>query len=380
MKTTIQLTFLFFLLFAMGCENGSDPEKKDPVDPSVKSCENSKSTHEFTWRVDTIGYSVSNVAGIWAFSDSDVYVIGNLTISRPNDPNPKGSLGLHWDGKTWSKNIYGTWLEIGNDPESLTGDKSELVVVGDGFGYNVPAIGEFNNATKKWKTTQFTDDGIFLSAWTDGTGYFLAGGTNGILYERKNRSSGWTKINGPLNGNIFSLTGVSSKLFFAFMYAPFSNNEEVWMSKNGKWTQIYSTENPDLKTALPGTKGTRIHHIDGFFCDVTKVFTLYTTSTPFQVFELKEADSLFTKVSIPFTSQVPTYWQAIMVIKPNDLWVHGNYLFHWDGKTVKEIVIPGYPGYAKSRQVAQTTTGKVFLPLYKNEGGPWIMAIGTPGN
>jgi hypothetical protein len=118
--------------------------------------------------------------------------------------------GRHWNGNVWSDSIHGTWGynnatqrwgDIAIGPLDVTGDDHFMVTVGFwGIGaIDYAGVAEFDNNMKKWKSYQLTAVGNLYSVWTDGKGYFIAVGDNGMVYTKDGYSATWNYTKAPTN-------------------------------------------------------------------------------------------------------------------------------------------------------------------------------------
>jgi hypothetical protein len=72
MKQMIVIAFVLSMLFT-----GLECKKEPPTNsPPPTSCDSPPGNRSFTWRTDTVAWWPSEVGGVWAFSDTDAYVIG----------------------------------------------------------------------------------------------------------------------------------------------------------------------------------------------------------------------------------------------------------------------------------------------------------------
>ncbi len=178
------ILFLSLALLFLGC-----PDKPcTTCPPPATNCDYPAGNRSFTWRLDTVAWWPSEVGGVWAFSDSDAYVMGNMHGSTV--PGQASYLGLHWNGKQWDEPIdYYTVLHLSND---VTGDDHYMVSVGYwAVGDGKAGLAEFDNNTKRWKALQFRTSGDLRSVWTDGKGYFIAVGDNGMVYTKDGYDAEW---------------------------------------------------------------------------------------------------------------------------------------------------------------------------------------------
>ena len=112
------LVLIYFSLASLKCKK--DYPTQPP--PLPTNCEYAAGNRNFTWRLDTVAWFPSTIGGVWAFSDTDAYVMGYI------DGKPPYILraGRHWNGKIWEDNIYGSYGFYGDisiDPRNdIIGD------------------------------------------------------------------------------------------------------------------------------------------------------------------------------------------------------------------------------------------------------------------
>jgi hypothetical protein len=134
MKHYLLVTILLSIFLVVACRK--DPPIVPPDQPPT-TCTYPPGNRNFTWRLDTVAWFLSTVAGVWVFSDTDAYVIGYII-----DGKPPYTLrpGRHWNGKFWGDSINGTWgfdnateiwgdirIDLRND---VTGDDHFMVAAG----------------------------------------------------------------------------------------------------------------------------------------------------------------------------------------------------------------------------------------------------------
>lgn len=373
MKTNFSFFLLLFLFFAMSCENTSGPEKKDnPIDPPLPtSCDELKTTNDYTWRIDTVGHWPSDLGGVYAFSDSDAYAMGHI-----DDGKSAVFAGLHWDGKNWREITSGTGTEIGHTSVAVIGDQNMMVSVGyAGVANPTPVLAEFDNRTKKWKATKFSGFGAVTSIWTDGSGLFLAGGSDGKIFRKNGYTASWETLSNPFTGQINYLEKLpDGELWVATTDANFS--VEFWRQKNNQWQKVYDGAYPD-STRYIQNGFDRLQGFDLYYCSVTKKLELFAFSTRVLTLTYIPEKDRFLDYGGPYTSDLGYWGRAAKVFAPNDIWFWGRAWLHWDGKTLKRFQFPGYSAFITGKTPSRTKSGKIFLPL-NNEGQTWLVAQGTP--
>src|SRR5690606_24465864 len=175
-----------------------------------------------------------------AFSDSDAYLMGN--IFQWTNGVFTGYVGLHWDGSSWNTDINGTVEEIKHVANDVTGDDHYLVSVGNwSINPPKPALGEFDNRTKKWKGYQFQTQGELRSVWTDGKGYFIAVGDNGMVYTKDGYSADWVYSKAPTDFNFTEVTGISKTEIYMRSVVSLATGEfyeQLWKYYNNQWVKL----------------------------------------------------------------------------------------------------------------------------------------------
>lgn len=384
MKRTLLIIFIISIISGINC-------KKNPVIPpdKPKDCYYPPGNRNFTWRIDTVALFPSTLGGVWAFSDSDAYLMGN--IFQWTNGVFTGYLGLHWNGKKWDTNINGTVEEIKHVANDVTGDDYYLVSVGNwSINPPKPALGEFDNRTKKWKGYQFQTAGELRSVWTDGKGYFIAVGDNGMVYTKDGHSAGWVYTKAPTNFNLFRVKGVSKNEIYILGY--FTTNEnvtypQIWKYYNRNWIKLLD----DLDTVGTYIKIPDNEHAIGDIyahrCDITDSLQLYIIGWESYLFKTK-GNSLnykginLTYLGLPLRTMERTGLD-INAFSPNDIWIFGTRynFYHWNGLSFKRIIIPGLPNddmhFGDQRKMIKTKSGKIFLPT-EIASQVYVIAQGTP--
>lgn len=363
-----------------GCH---DPASVNPPDNTLPTdCDEPKSTQNYTWRIDTVGNFGSSIGGVYAFSDSDAYVMGFL---MKNDRN--AVIGLHWNGNVWSENIYATPLEIGHVSLASTGDKNIMVSVGmDGFGNPNHALAEFDNRTKKWKKKVYSEPGQFYSVWTDKKGFYAAGGSNGFLVYKNGEGSDWVKQDVPpeASGNIRYIEGLNLNDLFLSVekYENLDFRYQFWRVQNNGWKKIYDSFQPDSNRYLKVKHRTDFFGFDINYCGITNRLMLFAYAFGnLEILEYSHEKDWFFEADVPYRNGIGGSAHIADAFATNDIWFTGILWHHWDGKTVNYIEFSGYQEFTSSWNATRSPSGKVFLPLGRSEGSfsyTWVIAQGTP--
>lgn len=99
MKIKFILTFFLPVLFFTGLSCNSPTEPKDTPGPDTTS-------HNFVWRVDTLGGPFSTAISIEIVNENEIYVGGEFFVyPNPEDLSVSDRFNLAvWDGKKWTLN------------------------------------------------------------------------------------------------------------------------------------------------------------------------------------------------------------------------------------------------------------------------------------
>lgn len=363
---SIIFTLSLALLF-LGC-----PKEKPPdviIPPTPTNCEYPAGNRNFTWRLDTIAWWPSFMGGVHAFSDSDAWVMGSMV-----SPTGQSYVGWHWDGKKWNEKVG--FLSLLMKANDVTGDEHFMV----GAGYLMftgvrPAIAEFDNKTKKWQRYDFAQTaGELRSVWTDGKGYFIAVGDNGMVYTKDGYEAEWVYSKAPTEFNLYRLTGISKDEIYTTGYlnlATGENYRQCWKIEKNNWIKFYDTQDT-TNTILSITSKDYPGGIGAFRCNISDSLKFYVIGNDSYLFGSKGQSSEFTKINLqdlglPLKINGRT-GVNIDLFSPNDYWVIGTRFnfYHWNGSNFQKIVIPGLPNddahFGDQRKMIKTKSGRIFLP------------------
>ncbi|MDP2301997.1 MAG: hypothetical protein Q8N03_06200 [Ignavibacteria bacterium] len=366
-RISLLLILVTILLIAsFSCKNNpSQPPEKET------DCSFPPGNRNFSWHADTVAIFPSFMGGVWAFSDSDAYVMGSIFL-RDDDGNLQGYFGLHWNGTKWDKNINGTVFEINHDSRDVTGDDFYMVSVGM-LGYNNPraAIGEFDNKTKKWKSFLFETAGELYSVWTDKNGYFIAGGSNGMVYIKDGYSASWNYIKAPTDFSFFDIDGINKNEIYLLGYKNYVTGEghrQLWKYYNENWIKLIDTE--DTLSSFINFQGVSydINDIAALRCEITDSLYLFLIGNEsFRLNSYKHTTNYFTVNLKEFG--LPNFSSAvdIRLFSLNDFFVGGYYftLYHWNGFDFKKI--EPLPYFSNSNQkgrivkITKSSSGKIWI-------------------
>jgi hypothetical protein len=365
--------------------------KKSPTAPTEKSptsCTYPAGNRNFTWRMDTVAWFPSTVGGVWAFSDSDAYLMGYIGEGKP----PYNIfMGLHWNGVSWDTSIHGTPMDIKHYSNDVTGDDHFMVSVGYWDIANEKAgLAEFDNNTKTWKGYQFQNSGALYSVWTDGKGFFTAVGPNGMIYTKDGYSAGWIYSKAPTDFAFINVTGVSkNEIYFLGIYYNIGGKayRQIWRYTNNNWLKLL--DNLDTtNTPIKITNNENV--IDDLYiyrCSITDSVRVFVIGWESYLFEAKGNSTDYksinlTTLGLPLRNMGRT-GERINAFTPNDVWIFGSRFnfFHWNGSNYQWMIIPGLPNddlqFGDNRKMVKTSSGKIFFPT-EVSSQVYVVEQGTP--
>jgi hypothetical protein len=358
-------------------------------DRTGPDCNFSAGNRDFTWRADTVALFPSRMGGIWAFADDDAYVMGSIWQGMGSER--QFHLGLHWNGSEWSGNINGTIEEIKHVANDVTGDNFYMVSVGNwSINPPKPGIGEFDNRTKKWKGFQYQTNGELRSVWTDGKGFFMATGDNGMTYTKDGYTAEWVYSLAPTDYHLTKITGISKNEIYiqAFKYTQLNEPlHQLWKLHNGEWFKLMDTVNPSgLPIQVAEAEG-NITDLAVFRCERTDSLSLYLTGWESFRFESAGQNLSFEKNNLrddglPLRAMGQSAWQ-INVFSPKDIWIRAAryQIWHWNGTDYRKIEpVPSWPYgqlWGSISRMQKSESGKVWMLLETNNQ-VYSVVQGTP--
>jgi hypothetical protein len=329
------------------------------------------------------------MGGIWAFADNDAYVMGSIWQGKGSER--QFHLGLHWNGSEWSDKINGTVEDIKHVTNDLIGDKFYMVSVGNwSINPSKPGIGEFDNRTKKWKGFQYETEGELRSVWTDGKGFFMATGDNGMTYTKDGYTAEWVSASAPTNYHLTKITGISKNEIYiqAFKYTQLNEPlHQLWKLHNGEWFKLMDTVNPSgLPIQVAEAEGS-ITDLAVSHCNRTDSLNLYLTGWESFRFMSVGQNLSFTKHNLrddglPLRSMGQSAWQ-ISVFSPKDIWIRAAryQIWHWNGTDYRKIEpVPSWPYgqlWGSISRMQKSESGKVWMLLETNNQ-VYSVVQGTP--
>ena len=390
MKSTfinfLTVILAFFSVLFLACPDNTEPEPT--------TCEYPPGNRTFTWRVDTVAWWPSFLGGVHAFSNDDAWVMGDMHGSVINGKNTS-YMGLHWNGETWNETIG--FLDILMKPNDVTGDNHFMVAAGylaygDNMGGTIskPALAEFDNRTKKWARYEFEPTGELRSVWTDGKGFFIAVGDNGMVYTKDGYKSEWVYSKAPTEFHFTNIVGVSKCEMYAISQLPTITGviyQQYWKCYNNQWTKLYDGQDTTgMPVKLYGTDNS-MYDLAVSRCSYNDSLKLYLIGWESFLLE-SEGQSLnysitnLSQLGLPLRSMDRTAVR-INLYSPNDYWIFGTRynFYHWNGTDFQKIVMPGLPDddahFGDQHRMIKTSMGKIFLPT-EVSSQVYVVVQGTP--
>ena len=364
----------------------------DDPDPEPTTCDYPPGNRTFTWRVDTVAYWPSFLGGVHAFADDDAYVMGY--IGEGQAPW-RIFVGKHWNGTQWDTTIYGKYGfydDIQITPNDVTGDDHYMVCAGR-YGINsimYAGIAEFDNRIKKWKSYQLQATGELRSVWTDGKGFFIAVGDNGMVYTKDGYKSEWVYSKAPTEFHFTKVVGVSKNEIYTLAVISLPSGvyfHQYWKYYNSQWLKLYDEQD---------TTGTyvKLYGTDNTMCDLAVSRCSYNDSLKLYLIGwesfLLESEGQSLNYSITNLSHLGLPLRSIgrtalriNLYSPNDYWIFGTRynFYHWNGTDFQKIVMPGLPDddahFGDQHRMIKTSTGKIFLPT-EVSSQVYVVVQGTP--
>jgi hypothetical protein len=267
-----------------------------------------------------------------------------------------------------------------------------LVTVGFwGIGaIDYAGVAEFDNNMKKWKSYQLTAVGRLYSIWTDGKGYFISVGDNGMVYTKDGYSATWNYSKAPTNFTFNHINGVSKTEVYASAYLSLATGqdyEQYWKYDGTVWSKLFDNQDTTGNVVtLPGDYS-EMTDVAAYRCPVTDSLSLYFGGWDSFLLQSKGQSKNFSATNLSFLGlPLHSFGSTALVIDlffPNDVWIFSSRYdcYQWNGNNFQQISIPGIPmpesGFGVIGRMVKTKSGKVFFPC---EVSPqvYVVAQGTP--
>jgi len=370
------LLLSMFSLFNLGCPD----EKKPPIiiPPTPTNCEYPPGNRNFTWRLDTVAWWPSWLGGVHAFSDSDAWVMGSLV-----SPTGESYVGWHWDGKKWNEKV--DFLTILMKPNDVAGDDNYMVSVGYLMFTGIrPAIAEFNNRTKQWQRYDFAQTpGELRSVWTDGKGYFIAVGDNGMVYTKDGYTAEWVYSKAPTEFNFTKVTGINKNEMYFYAHKFLISGEsfsQIWKYFNCNWTKLLDTQDSVDMAIQISEAGSQVNNIAVSRCSITDSLLIYIVGKALYEFSTEGHSLVFKKKELAALSRGIGY---ISLFSPKDYWISAleYQLYHWNGSNLQKIEpIPTLPYgqlWGDIRSIRKGSSGKIWM-VVEMSSQVYAVIQGTP--
>ena len=233
MGNMIIITLIIFVFcIGDGCK------KDDPVAPTDTTHLKDTTSHEFRWKIDTIGTSQTDIEDVWGSSDSDVYAVG--TIYWPGRQTLVNI--IHWDGDKWSLVDYSM-----GDLSSIFGlSNNDIWSVGYWVVYPdfYALISHWDGAVwNTWKFQQYPD---LYSVWGTSSANLYAVGSKGAIL--KFDGVQWQSLPSGVGENIKGIWGVSGNEIYAVGNYPLNDTGVVLKYDGNRWNKIIENT---FKTDIP---------------------------------------------------------------------------------------------------------------------------------
>lgn len=377
-----KLFFLFVLLTSCSLFGNSDK-------PKDTSCDWPPGNRNYSWRIDTVGYWSSTMGGLYVFNDSTAFITGYIKTKNA------GLLpGLTWNGSNWLTDIYNPVPEfpIGHYGNDATGDDTLMVSVGYwGLNLDQAAIGEFNLKTKTWKNYKFEEQGELNSVWTDGKGFYVAVGANGIIYTKDSPTSDWVFSRMEDRYNLKRVSGISKTEWYIIGYKYLDPRkpsvDKVYRMLNGSITILY--DSTDLESSILSLDVEWITDISAIRCVQTDSLYLFVSGSDSYKLTSFEHELSFQSLNLTKLSsgviEIKLTNGFVFAFTPFDIWLptlrYG--IYHYNGMDIKKIETIPNLNYGDVYQLGQmvnvkkSDSGKLWI-LMETWSQNYILIQGTP--
>lgn len=306
----LQFTFfiLHLLLLACGCEkSATNPPPPPPDKPDTTS-------HDFTWRIDTIGAGNTVLFDVAIIDENDIWVVGDIRIAGTPAHN-----ALHWNGQEWELKRFnqiwnGQQFPILPIQGVLPIDSNDIwLAAGSVYHWD-------GNSTSLSYMRDITTPESITKLWN---GFSLYGvGTEGLIIY--NTGSGWQRIASGTTIAIQDVWGIKH---------PQSGEEEIYCIASNVY---YGGDNKVLKTvngAIQDVSNAGLRwSINGIWFDKDSGYYIVGDG----IFYTRTLND--TSRWVELVPDITTYYtHAVRGNQGNDIFVVGAFgtMIHYNGKTWK---------------------------------------------
>lgn len=267
-----QSGLLFFLFLSLGlpaCDQPTEPKDNPGADTT---------SHNFMWRVDTLGTYLSYVRDVAIVDENDIWAVGEFYKKHSTFDSTAGDRynAAHWDGIKWELKKYYPQTYI----DFLTGSTPD-------FPYEINSI---------WT---FSADNIFMVSYAGSFVWIKNGEVKTKWIE--NRSGGMTKIWAKDENNIW-IVGEKGLI----LYYNGSTFKKISYSSNADFVDIWGDDIGVVRTVA----------VDNYHSTIVRVTSM--SATP-EMFPISDTDPM-----IP--ERITSLWWKT----GNSVWFPAtNALFHW---------------------------------------------------
>jgi len=211
-------------------------KRGNPVDSSdaVEVITMDTTSHDFHWEIDTLGDYGSSLKDVYAISENDVWVVGEIETSEDRFN------AAHWDGDTWDL------IQI---PAITYYDDTTTAPINTVFAFNTNEIWMFSQIgsyiylnDEKWKSKYVSErDGSICAIWgTTSADIYFVGSNGTIVYYN---GSDFIQMDSGTGADLKDIDGV---------YDPITGETRIWVTGTGillysegdDWQVIWDYDHP----------------------------------------------------------------------------------------------------------------------------------------
>ena len=206
-------TFLLFLLLLT--LTGTTCKDSNPVDGNCTNCPTKPDTtsHNFIWKLDTLGAEGSVVNDVAVISEKDIWVVGKFYRVPFGGNDTVAYNAMHWDGIKWELktiiiNNFGGYSSATPLTTIRAFDSTDIWVFSDAGSY-----GRYNGTS--WQSAWVAErQGGITRIWGESSNKLYFGGTNGSLTYWN--GSTFTKLETGTTKNVIDMWGCGDSMLVSF--------------------------------------------------------------------------------------------------------------------------------------------------------------------